>query len=217
MRNSDCRENTLSAFWMEERFFMAGIMDFDPHVWSLNQHVVFFDLFWLAESIQPPVLTFWEISNSQYIRPLLHLQQLSWHQHDLGVVESNNLSLTEAVLTMGFWVVFFFKYFLFSPLFGEDEPILTTIFSNGLVQPPTRVPFLFYPISQTASLQRENPPTRMGFIRPEALREWRHSTSIRCVFFPGRWTSRTLKMMVWFRWFSVFSIFQGCKLSGEPC
>ena len=31
------------------------------------------------------------------------------------------------------------KYFLFSPLFGEDEPILTSIFFQlGLVQPPTR-------------------------------------------------------------------------------
>ena len=30
-----------------------------------------------------------------------------------------------------------FKYFLFSPLFGEDEPILTHIISDGLVQPPT--------------------------------------------------------------------------------
>ena len=30
-----------------------------------------------------------------------------------------------------------FTYFLFPPLFGEDEPILTNIFSNGLVQPPT--------------------------------------------------------------------------------
>ena len=30
------------------------------------------------------------------------------------------------------------KYFLeFSPLFGEDEPILTEYFSDGLVQPPT--------------------------------------------------------------------------------
>ena len=30
------------------------------------------------------------------------------------------------------------KYFLFSPLFGEDEPILTSIFFKGVVQPPTR-------------------------------------------------------------------------------
>ena len=28
------------------------------------------------------------------------------------------------------------SFFLFSPLFGEDEPILTRIFSMGLVQPP---------------------------------------------------------------------------------
>ena len=28
-------------------------------------------------------------------------------------------------------------YFLFSPLFGEDEPILTNIFQQGL-KPPTR-------------------------------------------------------------------------------
>ena len=36
-----------------------------------------------------------------------------------------------------------FKYFLFSPLFGEDEPILTcAYFSNGLVQPPTSHIFL---------------------------------------------------------------------------
>ena len=33
-----------------------------------------------------------------------------------------------------------FKYFAFSPLFGEDEPILTSIFVQmGLVQPPTSV------------------------------------------------------------------------------
>ena len=31
-----------------------------------------------------------------------------------------------------------FKYFLFSPLFGEDEPILTNIFFRWVVQPPTR-------------------------------------------------------------------------------
>ena len=32
-----------------------------------------------------------------------------------------------------------FRYFLiFIPKIGEDEPILTSIFSNGLVQPPTR-------------------------------------------------------------------------------
>ena len=30
------------------------------------------------------------------------------------------------------------KHFLFASLFGEDEPILTNIFSDGLVQPPTR-------------------------------------------------------------------------------
>ena len=29
-----------------------------------------------------------------------------------------------------------FKYFLFSPLFGEDEPILTSIFFRWVVQPP---------------------------------------------------------------------------------
>ena len=34
-----------------------------------------------------------------------------------------------------------FKYFLgvFTPKLGEDEPILTIIFSRGLVQPPTRL------------------------------------------------------------------------------
>ena len=33
-----------------------------------------------------------------------------------------------------------FKHFLFSPLFVEDEPILTVAyFSKGLVQPPTRI------------------------------------------------------------------------------
>ena len=34
-----------------------------------------------------------------------------------------------------------FQHFLFSPLPGEDEPILTNIFPTGLVQPPTRKPF----------------------------------------------------------------------------
>ena len=29
------------------------------------------------------------------------------------------------------------KYFLSSPLFGEDEPILTSIFFRWVVQPPT--------------------------------------------------------------------------------
>ena len=34
-----------------------------------------------------------------------------------------------------------FEHFLFSPgILGEDEPILTHIFSNGLVQPPTSHP-----------------------------------------------------------------------------
>ena len=32
-----------------------------------------------------------------------------------------------------------FKHFLFSPLFGEDEPILTNVFRKGLVQPPTSI------------------------------------------------------------------------------
>ena len=33
-----------------------------------------------------------------------------------------------------------FKYvFMCTPKIGEDEPILTHIFSNGLVQPPTRL------------------------------------------------------------------------------
>ena len=31
-----------------------------------------------------------------------------------------------------------FKYFFFLPPFGEDEPILTSIFFNWVVQPPTR-------------------------------------------------------------------------------
>ena len=35
-----------------------------------------------------------------------------------------------------------FKYFLFSPLFGEDEPILTSIFFRWVVQPPTRYSYL---------------------------------------------------------------------------
>ena len=34
-----------------------------------------------------------------------------------------------------------FKYFLFSPLFGEDEPILTSIFFRWVAQPPTRLDF----------------------------------------------------------------------------
>ena len=34
-----------------------------------------------------------------------------------------------------------FKDFLFSPLFGEDEPILTSIFFKWVVQPPTRSMF----------------------------------------------------------------------------
>lgn len=82
------REYSFSVLgWFRHRLFMAGITDFDPHVWSMNQHVVFFELFWLAKKIQPSVLTFWEIlRNSQYIRPLLHLQQLCWHHHDLGVL-----------------------------------------------------------------------------------------------------------------------------------
>ena len=37
-----------------------------------------------------------------------------------------------------------FKYFLFSSLFGEDEPILTSIFFKWVVQPPTRYPIYSY-------------------------------------------------------------------------
>ena len=35
--------------------------------------------------------------------------------------------------------------FLFSPLFGEDEPILTNIFQMGLVQPPTSLLIILSP------------------------------------------------------------------------
>ena len=33
-----------------------------------------------------------------------------------------------------------FKYFLFSPLFGEDEPILTNIFQKGWNHQPVTYP-----------------------------------------------------------------------------
>ena len=36
-----------------------------------------------------------------------------------------------------FWVVATQIFFLFIPKIGEDEPILTNIFWDGLVQPPT--------------------------------------------------------------------------------
>ena len=35
------------------------------------------------------------------------------------------------------WVVATQIFCIFIPKIGEDEPILTHIFSNGLVQPPT--------------------------------------------------------------------------------
>jgi len=38
-----------------------------------------------------------------------------------------------------------FKYFLFSPLFGEDCHLDDSYFSDGLVQPPTRWCFLDFP------------------------------------------------------------------------
>ena len=44
------------------------------------------------------------------------------------------------IFTYILWVVVF-KYFLFSPLFGEDSHFDEHIFSKGLVQPPTSCTF----------------------------------------------------------------------------
>ena len=41
--------------------------------------------------------------------------------------------------------------FIFTPKIGEDEPILNNIFSNGLVQPPTRLVSRMFPLPPRAS------------------------------------------------------------------
>ena len=57
---------------------------------------------------------------------------------------------------MYFLIIFLgggFKYFLFSPLFGEDSHF-DSHFSNGLVQPPTS--FLFVDASLASSFGEKN-------------------------------------------------------------
>ena len=48
-----------------------------------------------------------------------------------------------------------FKYFSCSPLFGEDEPILTSIFFRWVVQPPTSCNKISDPIF-SSSLHAKN-------------------------------------------------------------
>ena len=54
---------------------------------------------------------------------------------------------------MTYWVVVS-RFFSFSSIFGEDEPILDSYFSNGLVQPPTSLALkaVFHPIHEIWTL-----------------------------------------------------------------
>ena len=70
----------------------------------------------------------------------------------------------------GWW---FQIFFIFTPDFGEDEPILTSIFFKGVVQPPTRKTSQ-HPLGSAKKPHRQAPElTSMGYMLPseERLRE----------------------------------------------
>ena len=58
------------------------------------------------------------------------------------------------------------KYFLCSPLPGEDEPNLTNILSDGLVQPPTS-----FQIGSNHQLESDSLPTSTGERRMSSINQ----------------------------------------------
>ena len=86
--------------------------------------------------------------------PVVFYVEIFWHEKILALVGG-------------------FKHFLFSPLFREDEPILTrrSYFSDGLVQPPTSSQdqdsfqlFLFYYRIDVPAKWALSPVRAVGFL-----------------------------------------------------